>query len=44
MEAANEAHRKQYILISPQALNGVKLLPSVKVLRMSDPERGQDEH
>ncbi|KZV95368.1 P-loop containing nucleoside triphosphate hydrolase protein [Exidia glandulosa HHB12029] len=43
MEAANEAHRKQYILISPQALNGVKLLPSVKVLRMSDPDRGQDE-
>ncbi|EJD41896.1 P-loop containing nucleoside triphosphate hydrolase protein [Auricularia subglabra TFB-10046 SS5] len=39
MEAANEADRKQYILISPQGLDGLKILPSVRVLSMSDPER-----
>jgi len=43
MDAANEADQKQYILISPQSLTGLKLMPSVKVLRMRDPERGDDE-
>ena len=39
MEAANEADRKQYLLISPQGLDGLKIMPSVKVLSMLDPER-----
>ncbi|KAG7571500.1 hypothetical protein FFLO_00516 [Filobasidium floriforme] len=32
---------RQYILISPQEMSGAKLPPTVKVLRMPDPERGQ---
>ncbi|KAH7100786.1 P-loop containing nucleoside triphosphate hydrolase protein [Auriculariales sp. MPI-PUGE-AT-0066] len=43
MDAANEADQRQFILISPQSLTGLKLLPSVKVLRMRDPERGEDD-
>jgi structural maintenance of chromosomes protein 6 len=32
---------RQFILITPQAMNNVKILDDVKVHKMSDPERGQ---
>ena len=39
-ETANASNKKQYIFITPQDMNNVVLGPSVRVLRMSDPERG----
>ncbi|KAF9564176.1 hypothetical protein CPC08DRAFT_272145 [Agrocybe pediades] len=40
IDTANTSDKKQYILITPQDMNNVTLGPSVRVLRMSDPERG----
>ncbi|TCD69031.1 Structural maintenance of chromosomes protein 6 [Steccherinum ochraceum] len=41
IETANASDRKQYILITPQDMTNVTIGPSVRVHRMSDPERGQ---
>ncbi|THH16753.1 hypothetical protein EUX98_g9252 [Antrodiella citrinella] len=41
IETANASDRKQYILITPQDMTNVQIGPSVRVHRMSDPERGQ---
>ena len=40
IETANTSDKKQYILITPQDMTNVSLGPTVRVLRMSDPERG----
>jgi len=40
IDTANTSDRKQYILITPQDMTNVQLGPSVRVLRMPDPERG----
>ncbi|KAH9480811.1 Structural maintenance of chromosomes protein 6 [Psilocybe cubensis] len=40
IDTANTSDRKQYILITPQDMANIKITPSVRVLRMSDPERG----
>ncbi|KAF8879889.1 P-loop containing nucleoside triphosphate hydrolase protein [Gymnopilus junonius] len=40
IDTANTSDRKQYILITPQDMTNVAIGPSVRVLRMSDPERG----
>jgi len=39
--AARRSVGKQYVLISPQAMGNVQLGQDVKVIRLSDPERGQ---
>ena len=39
IETANASDRKQYILITPQDMGNVSITDSVKVHRMSDPER-----
>lgn len=41
IDTANASDKKQYILITPQDMGNVILGPSVRVHRMSDPERGQ---
>ena len=41
IETANASNRKQYILITPQDMTNVSIGPTVRVHRMSDPERGQ---
>ena len=40
IDTANTSDRKQYILITPQDMTNVQLGPTVRVLRMPDPERG----
>ncbi|KDR83091.1 hypothetical protein GALMADRAFT_238908 [Galerina marginata CBS 339.88] len=40
IDTANTSDKKQYILITPQDMTNVTLGPSVRVLRMTDPERG----
>ena len=40
IDTANTSDKKQYILITPQDMTNVALGPTVRVLRMSDPERG----
>ncbi|KAF8816544.1 hypothetical protein BYT27DRAFT_6398736 [Phlegmacium glaucopus] len=40
IETANTSDKKQYVLITPQDMTNVQLGPTVRVLRMSDPERG----
>ena len=40
IDTANTSDKKQYILITPQDMTNVLLGPTVKVLRMQDPERG----
>lgn len=40
IDTANTSDKKQYILITPQDMTNVQLGPTVRVLRMSDPERG----
>ncbi len=40
IDTANTSDKKQYILITPQDMTNVLLGPTVKVLRMPDPERG----
>ena len=41
IETANASDRKQYLLITPQDMSNIHIGPTVRVLRMSDPERGQ---
>ncbi|EDR03917.1 uncharacterized protein LACBIDRAFT_252949 [Laccaria bicolor S238N-H82] len=40
IDTANSSDKKQYILITPQDMTNIHLGPTVRVLRMSDPERG----
>lgn len=39
--AARRSVARQYILITPQAMHNAKLGSDVKIIRLSDPERGQ---
>ncbi|KAI6027610.1 P-loop containing nucleoside triphosphate hydrolase protein [Pisolithus microcarpus] len=41
IDTANASDKKQYILITPQEMGSTALGPTVRVHRMSDPERGQ---
>ncbi|KAF7795375.1 hypothetical protein EIP86_006532 [Pleurotus ostreatoroseus] len=41
IDTANASDRKQYILITPQDMNNVHITNTVRVHRMTDPERGQ---
>ena len=41
IQAARRSVGRQYILITPQAMNNVEMGDDVKVHKMSDPERGQ---
>ncbi|GAM83237.1 hypothetical protein ANO11243_012230 [Dothideomycetidae sp. 11243] len=41
IQAARRATGKQYILITPQAMGNVAVDHDVKIIKMSDPERGQ---
>ncbi|KAL4080728.1 P-loop containing nucleoside triphosphate hydrolase protein [Scleroderma citrinum] len=41
IDTANASDKKQYILITPQDMGNVGMGPTVRVHRMSDPERGQ---
>ncbi|KAI9057466.1 P-loop containing nucleoside triphosphate hydrolase protein [Trametes sanguinea] len=41
IDTANTSKGKQYILITPQDMSNVKFGPTVRIHRMSDPERGQ---
>ena len=42
IDTANASDRKQYILITPQDMNNVHIGATVRVHRMTDPERGQN--
>ncbi|KAJ3709581.1 hypothetical protein C8R42DRAFT_598390, partial [Lentinula raphanica] len=39
IDTENQSDKKQYILITPQDMNGLKFGPSVRVHRMTDPEQ-----
>lgn len=39
--AARRSVGRQFILITPQAMGNVTLSDDVKIIKMSDPERGQ---
>lgn len=41
IDTANASDCKQYVLITPQDMTNVQIGPTVRVHRMSDPERGQ---
>ncbi|KII86908.1 hypothetical protein PLICRDRAFT_164325 [Plicaturopsis crispa FD-325 SS-3] len=41
IDTANASDKKQYILITPQDMNNVQIGTTVRVHRMTDPERGQ---
>ncbi|KAF8171934.1 P-loop containing nucleoside triphosphate hydrolase protein [Mycena galopus ATCC 62051] len=41
IDTANSSDKKQYVLITPQDMNNVVIGPTVRVHRMTDPERGQ---
>ncbi|KAI0755297.1 P-loop containing nucleoside triphosphate hydrolase protein [Daedaleopsis nitida] len=41
IETANMSNRKQYVLITPQDMTNIQIGNTVRVHRMSDPERGQ---
>ncbi|KIY45213.1 P-loop containing nucleoside triphosphate hydrolase protein [Fistulina hepatica ATCC 64428] len=41
IEFATTSDKRQYILITPQDMQGVRFAPSVRVHKMHDPERGQ---
>ncbi|KAF1811318.1 DNA repair protein Rad18 [Eremomyces bilateralis CBS 781.70] len=41
ISAARDSVSRQFILITPQAMGNVELKSDVKVIKMSDPERGQ---
>ncbi|KAF8895600.1 hypothetical protein BD779DRAFT_1434318 [Infundibulicybe gibba] len=41
IDTANSSDKKQYILITPQDMGNVQVGPTVRVNRMTDPERGQ---
>ncbi|KAL0960989.1 hypothetical protein HGRIS_005984 [Hohenbuehelia grisea] len=42
IDTANSSDKKQYILITPQDMGNIHIGPTVRVHRMTDPERGQD--
>ncbi|KAI0084778.1 P-loop containing nucleoside triphosphate hydrolase protein [Irpex rosettiformis] len=42
IDTANASDRKQYILITPQDMNNIHIGATVRVHRMTDPERGQN--
>ncbi|KAJ7134841.1 P-loop containing nucleoside triphosphate hydrolase protein [Mycena epipterygia] len=41
IDTANQSDKKQYVLITPQDMNNVQIGATVRVHRMTDPERGQ---
>jgi hypothetical protein len=41
IDTADQSDRKQYILITPQDMGSVKIMPNMKINRMADPVRGQ---
>lgn len=41
IQAARRSIGRQFIFITPQAMNNVDHAPDVKIIRMSDPERNQ---
>ncbi|KAH9890063.1 hypothetical protein C8Q73DRAFT_149543 [Cubamyces lactineus] len=41
IDTANASKGKQYVLITPQDMSNIKGGPTVRIHRMSDPERGQ---
>lgn len=41
ISAARRAIGRQYILITPQAMNSIQSVDDVKIIKMHDPERGQ---
>ena len=41
IEAARRSASRQFVLITPQSMNNIKLKDDVKIHKMSDPERGQ---
>ncbi|KAJ6525222.1 hypothetical protein DFH09DRAFT_173736 [Mycena vulgaris] len=41
IDTANQSDKKQYVLITPQDMNNIGPGPTVRVHRMTDPERGQ---
>ncbi|KAJ6585226.1 P-loop containing nucleoside triphosphate hydrolase protein [Mycena capillaripes] len=41
IDTANQSDKKQYVLITPQDMNNVVIGHTVRVHRMTDPERGQ---
>ncbi|KAJ6621808.1 hypothetical protein B0H10DRAFT_2162890 [Mycena sp. CBHHK59/15] len=41
IDTANQSDKKQYVLITPQDMNNVVIGKTVRVHRMTDPERGQ---
>jgi hypothetical protein len=41
IDTANASDKKQYILITPQDMGNIQVGNTVRVNRMSDPERGQ---
>ncbi|EGN98430.1 hypothetical protein SERLA73DRAFT_55249 [Serpula lacrymans var. lacrymans S7.3] len=41
IDTANASDKKQYILITPQDMNNIHIGQTVRVHRMTDPERGQ---
>ena len=41
IDTANASDRKQYVLITPQDMTNIAIGNTVRVHRMTDPERGQ---
>lgn len=41
IQAARRSIGRQFIFITPQSMNKVKQTSDVKIIKMSDPERGQ---
>ena len=41
IEAARRSIGRQFIFITPQSMNNVKNATDVRIIKMSDPERGQ---
>jgi len=41
IDTANSSNEKQYILFTTQTMSNIYVGPTVRVNRMSDPERGQ---
>ena len=41
IQAARRSIGRQFIFITPQSMNTVKQTSDVKIIKMSDPERGQ---
>jgi hypothetical protein len=41
IEAAQRSIGRQFIFITPQSMNNVNQTTEVKIIKMTDPERGQ---